>query len=467
MINKIKKIATFCSEGAPYDHSDSRLKSFAIFKHHALRTGARLEMFSPRVMFNIGAGSLVQSVSAELGSTHNASIEKIGLATWAPAVSLLALEDLGAGDILFYNDVDVLKYRSYLDRIDSSQKMVDDIFKHVNDIFLQREFSDNTLLACQFCNNYQINEIAGDSKFTRSFPLLNVGMIVTKKTALSRQFLLEWLTLSRIQRFIRPGPTSLLSPSDYKHFTYVQSIGNMLVIRWIKEGLFPPNYPFLSYNRGGYPGCATVNPNIESLDVAKSNPQKQFSTIVKQFKEEFEDTVRFYNQIASKYLDGFPLEPIPSTTCNLPLHSWRPIDGGRISFTEAGSILLGNSLQMNWQMIENSSEDFNHAILEVRIIARPTNECRTGIHVHHYGLGDVCNFDIDGNIVFKSNMLLDASYEALEEGWRAYRVKFYNTHYKLMIGTANPRGYYEGTNSDEYEVLSITALCSPMHGKLR
>jgi hypothetical protein len=295
-------------------------------------------------------------------------------------------------------------------------------------------------------------------------------MMVAKKTPLAKQFLLEWLTLCRIDRFIRPSPDGVANPDGFKHFTYVQSVGNMLVIRWIKEGLFPAGYPFISYNRGGYPGWVgnTDDSHVSYLEESRIQPLggRLGSSIVEEFNEEFVDAERFYHTIAENYRNGSHFAEMYRINVTQPLESWRAITGGKISFQDGSVLILGDSKRRDWHLVQCYSEFFDDAIVELQFSAKSISTSESGIHIHGYGFGDVCNFDKQGEVIFKSGLLVDATCQECDEiGWKIYTVKFYNCHPSICIGIANPMGFHLGAGEYQYEIRNLMVHVTPMQGK--
>lgn len=451
------KFVTFYSEGFPYDKGMNLKPQMFLIRHLIGQAGHNFLAFSPSRLQSIGAHEVVREYPLPQ-LLNNFGLMKVGMGAWKPLIMLLALEDLRPDEVIYYHDVNFFKYKSYFPRIDVLNQMVERSLSGGLDFFTQREFIDQGAKAYQYSHRLQFEEIAQGTEFARQFPLCNVSPMIARPTEITRQFLLEWLMLCRMERFLLPLTNEAPHP-EFRHFTPEQSVLNMQLIRWIQEGKLPPEYPGLSYNRGVHPGI-TDNAHVAYLKpVRKSRSKKLGSTLSVQFKKEFEDTLRFYESVREAYRIGPRAVSEDWLEFSVPLTQWHAADGGVLRDEGDQGVVLGDSQRSTYHLMRTESEFFSQAKIRLEIVAKPLSGCDSGLHVQHWGGDDVCTFGW-GPIedIPNSNLLISMERHAMEDGYFKYVVVFYNFHYTLSIGTGKPHGYHLGSGKDQYRIRHIKIL---------
>lgn len=459
-ISKLRFL-TFYSEGFPYDKGIPLKNQMFTVRHLVAQAGHNFMAFSPSRLKAIGASEVVREYPLP-DLKNNFGLMKIGMGAWKPLIILLALEDLREDEVLFYNDVNFYKYKSYYQRIGVLDQMAEKALSNGVDFFTQREFIDQGAKAYHFSHRLQFEEIAGGTEFAKQFPLCNVSPIIVRPTLLSRQILLEWLMLCRMERFILPLTDESPHP-EFRHFTPEQAILNMLLIRWIQEGKLPSDYPGLSYNRGIHPG-STDNAHVNYLkNVKKSRSKRLGSTLVTQFKSDFENTLKFYESVREKHRMGAHPMPDKWLDFSVPVNKWRAADGGVLRQEQDRDVILSDSPRPTYHLMRTKSEFFSQAKIRLEIVAKPLPTCNTGLHIQHWGGGDVCTFGWAGvPDISSSNQLISMERYSLDDGYFMYIVVFYNFHYTVSIGAGKPNGYYEGSGRDQYKIRNIKISASQL-----
>ena len=158
---------------------------------------------------------------------------------WKPFVILNRLLELKDGDLLVYHDTNVFRYPYYIDYCNEFQSCVMEIFdKAGTDVIIPIERLG--LRLDRFCKKETFEIIGQYDENYRGFPLLNANRIFLRKSALSLQFVQEWLAFCLDDRCLLPE-TSPKSPLLWH--THDQAVLCVLYKKYIENGVLPSNAP--------------------------------------------------------------------------------------------------------------------------------------------------------------------------------------------------------------------------------
>lgn len=144
----------------------------------------------------------------------------------------------------------------------------------------------------------------------------------------------------------------------------------------------------------------------------------------------------------------------------LPLSAWVPAHSASIELENDGSIIFNDQSQWDWHLIRVADQKF-HAMVNLRIVAKPLPSCNSEIYVNHWNGVDVCRVTADGTVA-DAAYARDIGVSKLGDGFIEICVRFFNDHETISVGTS--RGYggrYQGTSSDQYLFKSIDISIEP------
>lgn len=444
-------VVTFYTEGLPEDEGLFLKPSAYTIAALTKARGYSFKAYTPSEVRRLGGYELVQSYPEDYALPQNPGLHKIGFSAWKPFILLHAMQEMDPDDIVFYIDCNIIKYPMMRGYINNLKNIVENGLK-IADFAVAREISQTGLKAFQFSKQSQITEIAGDDDFTRAFPMVIVNNVIVKNTTSGRDFLLLWLALCRQTRFILP-PQTEEKPDGFRWFCPEQSICNMIIIRYIKDGLLPWFYPNFTCGRDG---------NVRSVDNSHaselSTVKNHNITIKNQFYEEILETSSWLEQIFS----GNLAPKAGWINVDIELEDWEGADAASINFRD-NYIVFTEGMRHDVQLMRVTNDYFYGSEILLKIKIKKLNVDNIAFYVNHSGAIDVCKIWFDGRVEL-GGLCIDVQTEMDSDDYLCCSVHFCNFHNSLAVGAARPSGAYQGDGESIFlfKDISIEAkkICS-------
>lgn len=173
-------------------------------------------------------------------SPHNPGGSDWGYYRWKPHVILKTLEAAEDGDIVYYRDVNVLKYPGILANIEDTREIASFLLQET-DFFMPVE---HRLVSLRHCCKREALEhfgVFGDPKYMNA-PLMNASAILCRKTEKAVQIVKEWLEYCMVDELIDTD-TRKPQHGDFSHHTSDQSVLNIILrTHMYQQELFIPDY---------------------------------------------------------------------------------------------------------------------------------------------------------------------------------------------------------------------------------
>jgi len=162
-----------------------------------------------------------------------------GFWKWKPYIIKRHLTKLKDGEILFYQDSNCLKYKTYTNSCSNIVNTINLILQSNNQLDVFVPFDHDGYLCEQHVKNDVFAIIGDESNYYKKFRLLHANRIIIRKTELSLKFVDEWLNYCMDDKLLLPEKTK--EPTLRWH-THDQAILSVLYRKYIKDNKFPENY---------------------------------------------------------------------------------------------------------------------------------------------------------------------------------------------------------------------------------
>jgi hypothetical protein len=175
----------------------------------------------------------------------NYKLNFIGFCAWKPLIIKLELLKSNKDDIIFYHDVNCIKYPQYLS-FKNIKNWINTIFtKCKYDFFFPQEHSNQLY---RWCKTNVIRELGNDDAFNYHFSLMCVNCCVFKNTAVSLLLLDEWIEACNNTSWL-DGKTYGSLIKGFRHHCPEQGILNTILANWIKTNKhnIPTKFPFIYF----------------------------------------------------------------------------------------------------------------------------------------------------------------------------------------------------------------------------
>ncbi|WP_145136553.1 hypothetical protein [Roseomonas gilardii] len=434
------KFITFFTQGKPHDEGFPLTLAMLNMKSLVEDQGYVFDAYCPERIRSLGAGALVKVYPEEYRLPKNQGLHKIGFAAWKPFIILDAMKSIGEEDVVFYLDCNLPKYPAYREKISNIRNLVE-LASNIGDFFVARERPDQALKARYHSSKTQMEGIGSGSQFCYNFPLLIVNNVIAKKSQVSQEILTEWLINCAQHDYITP-PEKKQQDAEFKWFCPEQAILNQIIARRIEEGVLSANYPGISVGRGFSP----IRADEGHLDL---------------LEDSFTHTaIKPSPQNAPSLSSQTPIRGQQSCSrgevyFNIAPSDWVTFDDATITLVDDNSFFLGDGNKERFHLIRATDKRFMNKRVNLRIVARPTEECSAGLHVHHLGHANVATVEKDGTISLLQNVIT-ASCEKQKNGDLIAHFDFINKHEVLLIGLGKPSGFYAGLNKNHYLIKEVS-----------
>ena len=239
------KLILFYSEGEPNDKGINLTHAKDIMINKYINDFDEINVYTPSMLRDMGYHQSVQEFPDSGLVSANYKLNFIGFCAWKPLIIKLELLKSNKDDIIFYHDVNCIKYPQYLS-FKNIKNWINTIFTKCNyDFFFPQEHSQKLY---RFCKANVIRELGNDDAFNYHFSQMCVNCCVFKNTPVSLLLLDEWIDAC--------NNTSWLDGNIYGSlidgFTYhcpEQSILNTILANWIKTNKhnIPKKFPFIYF----------------------------------------------------------------------------------------------------------------------------------------------------------------------------------------------------------------------------
>jgi hypothetical protein len=240
-----------------------------------------ISVYTPSLLKNLGYGEYVKEYENTGVVSQNPGLQYIGFCAWRPLIMLLELEKMNEGDIVIYRDVNCTRYPQYKDMHNIANIARDLLDNYARfDFFSPREwhlnmehdnaYNENRITTIdgylstdrkpvtteQYCKTNVIRELGENHPFSYNFPTCCSNFLIFRKSAISLEFLKEWLEGCKNERWINGEVYGDMSP-DFQWHCPEQGILCVLIANWIrkKKHNIPcsfPNAVFINRNINEY-----------------------------------------------------------------------------------------------------------------------------------------------------------------------------------------------------------------------
>lgn len=217
---------SFVSEGPPHDNANDLRGCRDILSCHIAPHVDSIIFHSPRTLADRPELIKQFPIIAE----HNPGTNNIGFLRWKPYIILKELQKVKNSDIVYYRDVNVIKYPNVLVDLHKTPHLLQYVLNDT-DLFVPTERYPHL----KFKHNVKIEVIKelmpNYDSLVLEHPLYNASIIICRKTPRVITFMIEWLHLCMNDERISPVYDSAIKHPDFKHNTQEQAILNMLLLR--------------------------------------------------------------------------------------------------------------------------------------------------------------------------------------------------------------------------------------------
>jgi len=240
-------LVSFLSEGQPHDEGLNLSENRDLLETAAKPHFDTIELYTPRKLKDMGLGNYVRDYKITGLVTNNPGMTRIGNCAWKPKIIAMELEKLTNGDILIYRDSNIVRYGDKLGDYKNIRNCAEDFLRLCNfDFFAHRETEFCSLK--NFTKTNVLRELGENSLFVYQYPGVCANIIVIRKSAVSVQFVKEWLEACEVERWIDPNHYGgyLL---NFINQCPEQSILGVIVANWIRKRIhnIPLNYPVIGF----------------------------------------------------------------------------------------------------------------------------------------------------------------------------------------------------------------------------
>lgn len=132
--------------------------------------------------------------------------------------------------------------------------------------------------------------------------------------------------------------------------------------------------------------------------------------------------------------------------------------GARLTPGHDNSFVLSDTLsrKAGWQLFELPHRDAARATIRLRLSMRPIEGGTATLSLHQLLGNEIALIGRDGSLVkSETDAVKSLSVELGEDGWLKLDVLYLNKGPSVMLGLANPRGRYVGTNTPQFELKDL------------
>ncbi len=235
IIDNIKtlRFVSFYTEGPPHDEALNIVESKNIYEN-AIRPYVDTIRFWNAREFKNGTDEMKLMVKKfDIESRENIGTHAIGFLRWKPWIILKELESANDGDIIYYRDCNVIKYRCILEHIENTYKNCEYVLRDT-DIF--SPIDDYPRLKVR--HNVKSEAVKGitgiddlNHEIYNEF-LSNASLFICRKTDRSIDFVKRWLDLCMDDELLTYRCDRAKQGKDFLWNTQEQSILNILLYQY-------------------------------------------------------------------------------------------------------------------------------------------------------------------------------------------------------------------------------------------
>lgn len=230
---KTVRFVSFYTEGHPHDGALNIIESKNIYENAIQPYVDTIKFWNARELQN-GTDEMKLLVKRfDIESRENIGTHAIGFLRWKPWIILKELEAANEGDIIFYRDCNVLKYRCILEHIENTYKNCEyvlrdtDIFSPIDD-YPRLKVRHNV-------KSEVVKGITGIDDLNHGIYhefLSNASLFICRKTDRSIEFVKRWLDLCMNDELLTYRCDRSKQGKDFLWNTQEQSILNILLYQY-------------------------------------------------------------------------------------------------------------------------------------------------------------------------------------------------------------------------------------------
>ena len=235
------KFISFYTQGEPYDKCFNLTNASTEYKNKIEPYVDIIKMYNAyELKSNPETEYLVKEFEFE--SKYNPKINLIGYNRWKPSIILDALEELNEGDILYYRDCNVEKYKTILYDIDRTISLLNfvlndfDIFLPVENyphIFMKYHIKKEVFKYINCFNNNFLDDY-----------LFNNSIVILRKSKLSIKYIKECIEMCRNDDLLNCNIITK-QHNEFKWHCPEQSIMGLLFKKYLNSNL---NFHYIQYS---------------------------------------------------------------------------------------------------------------------------------------------------------------------------------------------------------------------------
>lgn len=239
-MNTVPKVhfVSFYTEGEPHDRALNLTRSRDIYQNAISPYVSSMKFYNRRELDSRNETKyLVEHISGPVHS--NAETEKIGYLRWKPYIILEELKKADDGDIVYYRDVNVLKYDGILTGVSDTYRTVVKVLEDTEhgDLFVPIEGYPCPLVK-QYVKKEVINAMMPRCDWIGERQLYNASVVVAKKTARTIAFMEEWLEWCKDDNLLKSDYNKDIQDPTFRWNTQEQAILNMLLYKYQRPSYY-------------------------------------------------------------------------------------------------------------------------------------------------------------------------------------------------------------------------------------
>ena len=239
------KLILFYSEGPPNDNSNNLTHAKDLMIKQYSTEVDEIIVYTPSILRDMGYHQCVKECHRVGVVCSNHKHNYIGFCAWKPLIIKLELLKSNKDDIIFYHDINCIKYPQYL-LFGNIKNFINTIFTKCDyDFFFPQEHS-NPLY--KWCKTNVIRELGNDDEFNYKFSQICVNCCIFKNTDISLLLLDEWIEACNNDTWLNGEIYGKLI-KGFRYHCPEQGILNNIVANWIKtnKNNIPKKYPFIYF----------------------------------------------------------------------------------------------------------------------------------------------------------------------------------------------------------------------------
>jgi hypothetical protein len=221
----------FYSEGRPNDNGLNLSNSAYHLEKYCFSSVDTFTSYTPKKLNDMGYE--IKNYSNQFTMNRNPGYAATGFGFWKPLIILLKLNEINYGDIVYYQDINIIKYPQLLN-INTYIKEFCNLVLKKRDIFMANH--KNKALMKMYCKGDVISRLSeGEPDWYLNKDMFRAAHFICRKTELTVKIVKEWLDECSILDNLTPK--TIKKYNFFMWHTAEQAVINMILYKYIKKNI--------------------------------------------------------------------------------------------------------------------------------------------------------------------------------------------------------------------------------------